>query len=119
MCRKRQPKPLGFIPSIAEIARLLAKRLITDIGCWEWQGTIQKGDGQYGKVRLRGRYVYVHRVVYAFFREAIPAGKVVGHTCNNSRCCNPDHLRAITDADNVAERNVRIAAERRRDDIPF
>jgi hypothetical protein len=128
MSTKRKAKLLGFIPTVAEIGRILARctggKYIAGLypnSCWLWGGTIQKGDGRYGKIRLRGRYVYVHRVVWAFFRGPIPAGKVIDHDgpngCHNSTCCNPAHLRCITDPQNVAERNTRVAANT--SDIPF
>ena len=62
--------------------------------CWLWQGGRTK---RYGRVRFNGQTDYAHRVAWAFrngpVAEPIPAQ--VRHTCKNSLCCNPSHLRAV------------------------
>lgn len=122
MCRKRKAKLLGFIPTVAEIGRILARcqSHYPVHSCWNWHGTIQKGrERQYGKVRLRGRYVYAHRITWAFFRGPIPAGYEVDHDgpngCHNGLCCNPAHARCVKSEVNTGERNTRVLT----DDIPF
>jgi len=61
--------------------------------CWEWQGCL-KGSGRgYGSVALGRRMVRAHRVALALKlgRELLDIEHAL-HRCDNSRCCNPDHL---------------------------
>lgn len=69
--------------------------------CWEW--SIQPSR-RYGLFWLEGRYEEAHRVAYAWSRKIrIPDlnGLVVRHTCDNSRCCRPDHLSAGSQQQNI------------------
>ena len=31
----------------------------------------------------------------------VPAGMEIDHLCNNTRCCNPEHLEAVTPGENI------------------
>lgn len=76
----------------------------------------QKGnrDG-YGSIRVDGERIGAHRYAYCFARGIDPkllADSVVRHTCDNSRCINPEHLILGTHQDNAKDmldrgRNVR------------
>lgn len=66
-------------------------------GCWEFQGALRNG---YGAVGEGLKVKYVHRITYEHTRGPIPEGLIVDHLCMNRRCCNPDHLEAITRAEN-------------------
>lgn len=77
--------------------------IVTEYGCWEWQGNrFPKG---YGRVPTRGwgsigSNCRVHRFFYINLVGAIPKGMNVLHKCDNPPCCNPDHLFIGTHADN-------------------
>ncbi len=62
--------------------------------------------GGYGKVRLNGKMVGVHRYIWALEHGPIPAGLVIDHICRNRACCNVDHLRLVTCQINVTENIV-------------
>lgn len=68
--------------------------------CWEWRGT---RPGEYGTVRIDGRGVLAHRLVYETAVEPIPEGMMVCHHCDNPPCCNPTHLFLGTAHDNIRD----------------
>lgn len=74
--------------------------------CRVWVGCTTR-DG-YGKRKIKGRNVRVHRWVVAQIHgwEAIE-GKVVMHLCDNPGCFRYDHLRIGTLADNNADRHAK------------
>ena len=70
-------------------------------GCWEWQGYVNyKGYGAF-RSENNGRRINVHRFAYQHFIGEIPQGFVVDHICKNTRCANPNHLRAVSNYDNL------------------
>lgn len=67
--------------------------------CWNWLGPITNG---YGRFNLyTGKQVYAHRQAYIWEHERVPEGLVIDHLCRNTRCVRPDHLEAVTQAENV------------------
>lgn len=87
--------------------RLVAKALVVESGCWEWQAySDKKGYGQIG-VRLKsGKDVNrgAHRVAYTLFHGLpdFPAEFVL-HKCDNPKCINPEHLFLGNNQDNVTD----------------
>jgi len=72
-----------------------------DTGCWMWEGTTYKNG--YGWIKAFGKVVSVHRFSYELHKGPIPEGMHILHSCDVRRCVNPDHLRAGTHKENMAE----------------
>lgn len=89
-------------------AKLLAKRQVTDAGCWQWPG--QKTMGGYGTMRTGpGAKDYVHRISHRLWIGPIPEGFDVDHLCRNTLGYNPAHLEAVTPRENWS-RSMNAAA---------
>ena len=67
-------------------------------GCWEWMGHTTRG---YGRHWAHGKAVQAHRFSYELHYDPIPDGLEALHSCDNPRCCRPDHIFLGTQADNV------------------
>lgn len=100
-------KPRSTTPVIERVFRRVDKNgpvpeYRPDLGaCWIWGGAKNVRNG-YGHIGVSSRKIdTVHRVVYAHVHGEIPDGLVVDHLCRVPACCNPDHLEAVTNAENV------------------
>lgn len=68
-------------------------------GCWLWQRA--KYDTGYGVMRVAGRLVHAHRVLYERHIGPIPVGLELDHLCGVRSCVNPEHLEPVTHAENI------------------
>ena len=84
--------------------RVLHKSIpVPESGCWIWLGAKQTNG--YAHLGYMGKTYLVHRVSYEQFVDAIPDGLVLDHLCKNRDCVNPDHLRPITQRENMLDIN--------------
>lgn len=72
-------------------------------GCWISRYSV----GSHGYAQIgwnepgeRTQMKLVHRVAYVAVRGPIPADMTVDHMCKQRRCCNPDHLRLLSNYEN-------------------
>jgi len=70
--------------------------------CWLWLG--HKAGNGYGTFKMDYRKRLAHRLAYEFYVGAIPKGLVIDHLCRVRHCVNPDHLEAVTHAENLLRR---------------
>ena len=86
----------------------LSARLAPNGSCLEWQGPVLPRG--YGYISERNQKHYVHRLAYEKHHGPVPAEYDVHHTCENKRCCNPDHLEAVTRKEHAARHRRKAAA---------
>jgi hypothetical protein len=78
----------------------------SDDECWPWVG--RRGDNGYGYYSTRaGHEPLAHREAYRRAHGPIPKGFHILHSCDNPWCCNPAHLSAGTQVDNLAQASER------------
>lgn len=93
----------GNIPLTPEqIICRLEERVYKDpnSGCWIYLGQINaKGYPLCSFVNFKTKTAY--RLVYELCKGKIPAGLEIDHVCRVRSCINPNHLDAVTHAENM------------------
>lgn len=85
-----------------DVARFWAK--VDKTGeCWLWTGACNSGG--YGTLVRQGKKFYAHRYSFAARGIEIPAGMLVDHICHTLACVRPDHLRIVTQKQNMENLN--------------
>jgi hypothetical protein len=112
-------------PRFGKAKKPILERLLNHIdqsggpdACWPWTGYCNDfGHGLF-RAHAHGRGGSAHRFMYAEVHGGIPDGLLIRHLCNNPPCCNPDHLQAGTQVENMADRQEHGAGYGRGNDFP-
>lgn len=95
--------------------RIIANSVMTDAihdgtPCWIWTGSsvINRNGTPYPRmtIRVKGkpRGQRVHRLVLREFRGVkLKSDLVAAHSCNNTMCVNPGHLKLVTQVVNMQQ----------------
>jgi hypothetical protein len=81
--------------------------------CLIWK--FGKSGGGYGQIQVKGKKLYVHRVVCEAANGPPPSpDREAAHSCGNGHlgCCNPAHLRWATQSENMDDRVIHGTSNR-------
>lgn len=67
--------------------------------CWEW--TAYRDICGYGRFRVDGTTRPAHRIAYELTSGPIERGILIDHICHNPPCVKPEHLRPVTQKQNL------------------
>lgn len=78
------------------------KKVVSKKGeCWIWKG--RKQNNGYGVIDAGNSSILAHRAAYFLSNGYIAPDDCIMHICDNPICCNPEHLKAGSHADNMRD----------------
>lgn len=91
-------------------------------GCWRWTSVVNRIQ-PHGRFRFEGRYWLAHRWIYEQTYGPVPDGLVLDHyrfpgSCIGPRCVNPDHVKPVTNRENILRGNGITAINARKTKCP-
>lgn len=72
--------------------------------CWDWMGTTDARG--YGVLKVGDKTMKAHRLS-VWFHTGVQPQLFVLHTCDNTRCVNPEHLYEGTQLENMRDKSAR------------
>jgi hypothetical protein len=84
---------------LIRLERRLLKRTRKTRTCWLYEGRLTSFGR--GRLKIRGKYYFVHRIAYELWVRPIPDRLGVLHTCDVRNCIRPSHLWTGTHQENV------------------
>lgn len=91
------------MPRISALERFKQKYKVNEeTGCWEWTAQYWHGSGVFTLHRKKVRLAHVF--AYETYGGMLKEGHKIIHTCNNSRCVNPEHLEQVSTKDLIMRR---------------
>nr|DAP74222.1 MAG TPA: endonuclease [Caudoviricetes sp.] len=99
----------------ALIEKIKANVRVDSNGCWIWQKSV--GSHGYGNIATGGgRNETVHRVSCEVFHGKSDLKDVL-HSCDNKKCCNPEHLSWGSRRQNMIDVSVRTKRSSQKLDV--
>ena len=75
--------------------------------CWEWNSKCKRSYGWFRVDMNKKRHEFIASRVALFLSGTSVKGLFALHSCDNPVCCNPNHLRAGTHKENMADMKLR------------
>lgn len=86
---------------VTDLRRHFDSKIVSKAG-GHWLLGVTRTDKGYSVISVGGgKKDYAHRVAYELYVGPIPDGLVIDHVCEIKWCCNPEHLRPMTNAGNI------------------
>jgi len=87
---------------LAEAREYVLERCTLDLetGCWNWA---QSTDGRYGQAYIFGFKFKSHWLAAVAWGHRFLRHHVTAHRCNNTLCCNPNHLEPVSQSENIKQ----------------
>ena len=123
MRTNKTTEPVPIPPPDAQTMRNIWAKIKGPDECWDWVGAMNVS-GYASSVSVdnsrarTGRTFYPHRLMFSWFKHQIPDDFTIDHLCKNRRCMNPDHMEAVTFAENVRRGVKRDYCKRGHPQIP-
>ncbi|MGF7124072.1 HNH endonuclease signature motif containing protein [Rhodococcus sp. BE178] len=94
-------------PAWAYEHRLLRRAEVDVNGCWRWTGPLNPA-GYGSTIRAWRKGWLPHRLAYTVMVAPIPDGLQIDHLCRIRNCINPQHLEAVTQAENLRRQGAAV-----------
>ena len=88
------------------LEKLYSRCRLTDGGCLEYM--MGRNSCGYGWLGYHGRQITAHRLAWLLYYGSLPDRPMeILHDCDNPACCNVEHLRQGSHADNMRDMSLR------------